>query len=63
MQESSGGPGQWMPLGEMLPADHLSDDYIEKNGLVFTGAFVGIGCHDLDGRSAAAFFDYFSYRC
>ncbi|MCL2411485.1 MAG: glycoside hydrolase family 43 protein [Treponema sp.] len=54
-------PGKWLSLGEVLPADHLSDDYIEKNGLVFTGAFVGLGCHDLDDRSAVAFFDYFCY--
>jgi xylan 1,4-beta-xylosidase len=60
---TDGGSGekQWYPLGDILPADHLSDDYIEKNGLVFTGAFVGIGCHDLDDRSAVADFDYFTY--
>ena len=51
-----------LPLGGELPADHLSDDYIEKNGLVFTGAFIGIACHDLDDRSAIADFDYFSYN-
>jgi xylan 1,4-beta-xylosidase len=53
--------GEWRTLGEALPADHLSDDYIEKNGLVFTGAFVGICCQDLDDRNAFADFDFFTY--
>jgi xylan 1,4-beta-xylosidase len=53
--------GEWRPLGGVLPADHLSDDYIEKNGLVFTGAFVGICCQDLDDRTAFADFDSFTY--
>jgi xylan 1,4-beta-xylosidase len=52
---------EWMPLGGSLPADHLSDDYIEKNGLVFTGSFIGICCQDLDDRMAFADFDSFSY--
>ncbi|MDR0656528.1 MAG: glycoside hydrolase family 43 protein [Treponema sp.] len=51
----------WQPLGETLPADHLSDDYIEKNGLVFTGAFVGICCQDMNDRTAFADFDSFAY--
>lgn len=59
--KNNSGVFQWQPLGEKLPADHLSDDYIEKNGLVFTGAFVGIACHDLDTRNAVAYFDYFNY--
>jgi xylan 1,4-beta-xylosidase len=53
---------EWQPLGERLPADHLSDDYIEKNGLVFTGAFVGICCQDFDDRSVFADFDFFAYQ-
>jgi xylan 1,4-beta-xylosidase len=53
--------GEWRPLGRVLPADHLSDDYIEKNGLVFTGAFVGICCQDLYDRTAFADFDSFTY--
>jgi xylan 1,4-beta-xylosidase len=51
----------WRSLGEILPADHLSDDYIEKNGLVFTGSFVGICCQDMNDRTAFADFDSFSY--
>jgi xylan 1,4-beta-xylosidase len=51
----------WRPFGGNLPADHLSDDYIEKNGLVFTGSFVGICCNDLNDRTAFADFDSFTY--
>ncbi|MDR2792410.1 MAG: glycoside hydrolase family 43 protein [Treponema sp.] len=53
---------EWQPLGGKLPAEHLSDDYIEKNGLVFTGAFVGICCQDLDDRTVFADFDFFAYQ-
>jgi xylan 1,4-beta-xylosidase len=53
---------EWQPLGKALPANHLSDEYIEKNGLVFTGSFVGICCQDLDDQSVFADFDYFSYQ-
>jgi xylan 1,4-beta-xylosidase len=28
----------------------------------FTGAFVGMACHDMSGRAAVADFDYFEYR-
>jgi xylan 1,4-beta-xylosidase len=52
---------EWRRLGGALPADHLSDDYIERSGLVFTGAFVGICCQDLEDRTAFADFDYFAY--
>lgn len=48
-------------LGQVLPADRLSDDYIEKKGLVFTGAFVGMCCQDLDRHTAYADFKYFNY--
>jgi xylan 1,4-beta-xylosidase len=53
---------EWQPLGGVLPAGHLSDDYIEHNGLVFTGAFVGVCCQDLDDRTAFADFDSFAYE-
>jgi xylan 1,4-beta-xylosidase len=53
---------EWHPLGGVLPADHLSDDYIEKSGLVFTGAMVGVCCQDLCDRTAYADFDYFDYK-
>lgn len=50
-----------MPLGEMLPADHLSDDYIRNSALVFTGSMVGICVQDLYDHSAYADFDRFYY--
>jgi xylan 1,4-beta-xylosidase len=52
---------EWQSLGDVLPAGHLSDDYIEKNGLVFTGSFVGVCCQDLNDRTAFADFDSFAY--
>jgi xylan 1,4-beta-xylosidase len=55
------GNKKFEKLGDVLPADHLSDDYIEKSGLVFTGAFVGICCQDLDRHTAYADFKYFNY--
>lgn len=53
---------RWNAIGGELPADHLSDDYIEKHGLVFTGAFVAVCCQDLEERTAYADFDYFLYQ-
>lgn len=50
------------PLGSMLPADHLSDDYIRESALVFTGAMVGICVQDLYDHSAYGDFDCFYYR-
>lgn len=52
----------WKPMGEELPADHLSDDYIRDSALVFTGAMVGICVQDLYDHSAYADFDSFYYR-
>lgn len=48
-------------IGPTLAADHLSDDYIEKKKLVFTGAMVGICAQDLAGGGSYAEFDYFNY--
>jgi len=52
----------WSLLGGELPADHLSDDYIEKSKLVFTGSMVGVCCQDLCDRTAYADFDDFTYK-
>lgn len=50
-------------IGPELPADHLSDDYIEKRGrLAFTGAMAGFCCQDMDDHSARADFDYLDYK-
>ncbi|MGN0243157.1 MAG: glycoside hydrolase family 43 protein [Lachnospiraceae bacterium] len=48
-------------LGTVLPADHLSDDYIGNKDLVFTGAFVGLCAQDMDCQKSYADFDYFNY--
>ncbi len=48
-------------LGPVLPADHLSDDYIEQKDLVFTGAFVGMCAQDMDRQKSYADFAYFHY--
>lgn len=50
------------PLGQWLPADHLSDDYIRESALVFTGAMVGICVQDLYDHSGFADFECFYYR-
>lgn len=56
------GQEAWKRLGSVLPADHLSDDYIRESALVFTGAMVGICVQDLYDHSAFADFDRFYYR-
>lgn len=53
---------EWVRLGNTLPADHLSDDHIEKSKLVFTGAMFALACQDLDRRTAYADFDYLLYK-
>jgi xylan 1,4-beta-xylosidase len=54
------GRGDWQPVGSVLDATVLSDEY--GNGLHFTGAFVGLCCQDLSGRAQPADFDSFAYR-
>lgn len=60
--------GQWTPIGPVLDASILSDEYVETvtDGYLmdqgFTGAFVGMCAQDLSGRGKHADFDYFSYR-
>jgi len=49
----------WTPIGPLLDASKLSDDY--ASDLSFTGAFVGIACQDLSGRLKPADFDFFEY--
>jgi len=51
---------QWQPVGPLLDASKLSDDY--GQGLHFTGAFVGICAQDLGGTRAIADFDYFEIK-
>ena len=54
------------PIGEMLDASILSDDYVrdgsERYRPAFTGCFVGMCCQDLASHSITADFDWFEYR-
>lgn len=56
------GDEEWRALGGVLPADHLSDDYIRPSALVFTGSMVGICAQDLFDHSSYADFDSFYYQ-
>jgi xylan 1,4-beta-xylosidase len=47
----------WQPIGPVLDASKLSDDY--GSDLRFTGAFVGLCAQDLNGSRMPADFDYF----
>ena len=51
------------PIGPVLDASLLSDEcggHAEHGS--FTGAFVGVAAHDLNGTATQADFDYFTYR-
>lgn len=50
---------EWNSIGPELDSSKLSDEYALPMG--FTGMFVGIGCFDVSGRSAVAYFDYLEY--
>lgn len=50
---------KWRKIGPSLDTTILSDEYGNPNG--FTGAFVGLCCQDLSGKSKQADFDYFEY--
>jgi xylan 1,4-beta-xylosidase len=56
---SSDGIG-WEKVGPVLDAATLADEFCMEGQ--FTGAFVGICCHDQSGQGKAADFDYFEYR-
>lgn len=47
----------WHPVPGDYDASKLSDDYGTR--LRFTGAMVGLACHDVAGQRSAADFDYF----
>jgi len=49
----------WQQIGPVMESWKISDGY----GLGgFTGAFWTIGCQDMSGEFAPAYFDYFDYR-
>jgi len=50
----------WRPIGPVLDASRLSDDYGQR--LRFTGAFVGVCAQDLGGTRTPADFDWFDVR-
>ncbi|MBW3093322.1 family 43 glycosylhydrolase, partial [Bifidobacterium sp. 82T10] len=54
----------WRPLGGDQPADHISDDYVERTikGCAFTGGMVGICAQDMDAKQSHADFKYFDYQ-
>ncbi|MGD9202155.1 MAG: glycoside hydrolase family 43 protein [Chitinispirillia bacterium] len=54
-------PDKWIPIGRLLDASILSDEYFPDIGK-FTGAFVGICVQDLAGRKIHADFDWFSMQ-
>jgi xylan 1,4-beta-xylosidase len=51
---------QWLP--ELFDASVLSDEAAAPGTPNFTGAFVGMCCHDMSGTRRPADFDYFEYR-
>jgi xylan 1,4-beta-xylosidase len=55
-----GGPWSWLP--ELFDASTLSDDASPPGLPNFTGAFVGMSCHDMAGTGRPADFDWFEYR-
>lgn len=50
--------GDWQPLGGYIDYSGLADEVETEH---FTGAFVGLACHDLSGRFVPADFESFSY--
>jgi xylan 1,4-beta-xylosidase len=55
----AGGEWQWLP--QTLDASVLSDEATAPGLPNFTGAFVGMACHDVSGTAKPADFDYFEY--
>ena len=51
----------WQELGPVLDMTKLSDDY-GREGLHFTGAFIGLCAQDLGGLKKTADFDYFEIQ-
>lgn len=56
----------WHPIGPVLDASILSDDYVRDEKIryrpAFTGAFVGLCCQDLTGEGVCADFDWMEYE-
>ncbi|MBT1160782.1 glycoside hydrolase family 43 protein [Bifidobacterium sp. SO1] len=54
----------WHAIGGAQPADHISDDYVERTikGCAFTGGMVGLCAQDMDAKQSHADFQYFDYQ-
>jgi|SRR5271157_1875642 len=53
--------GEWKRIANVFDASWLSDE-AGPPGPNFTGAFVGVCCHDLSGGARSADFGWFEYR-
>jgi xylan 1,4-beta-xylosidase len=56
------GEGEWQWLPQVFDASILSDEATAPGVPNFTGAFVGMACHDTSGSGRHADFDWFEYR-
>lgn len=56
----------WKPIGPLLDASILSDDYVRDEKVryrpAFTGAFIALCCQDLEGLKRPAHFNWFEYK-
>jgi xylan 1,4-beta-xylosidase len=52
---------RWEPTGVALDYSLISDEAGRGEHKSFTGAFVGVACHDISGRRQAADFELFEY--
>jgi xylan 1,4-beta-xylosidase len=55
------GSSDWCWLPQLFDASILSDEATLPGLPNFTGAFVGMACHDLSGAKMPADFAYFRY--
>jgi beta-xylosidase len=53
--------GEWTRMPQMFDASILSDEATAPGLPNFTGAFVGMACHDMSGTGRHADFDWFEY--
>ena len=55
------GGGDWQSVPQVFDASILSDEASAPGQPNFTGAFVGMACHDMSGSARPADFDWFEY--
>ena len=61
-ERDSAKAGAWQWLPQVFDASILSDEATAPGQPNFTGAFVGMACHDTSGAGRHADFGYFEYR-